>query len=91
MGSTCLALDEDEEALSPLHCFMHCYCIEAFTAGPDDVSSPCYNKTSGLQFVEGQVGIRCLHCKHWTQQQECAVCFPSSLKNIYHSIETWQR
>jgi hypothetical protein len=90
-GSTSLTLEQDEESLSPLHCFMRRYCVEAFTASAHEVSTPRNARTNGHRIVEGQVGIRCIHCKHRPQRQERAVCFPSSLKNIYHSIETWQR
>ena len=92
-GSTSLAMKEDEESLSPLHCFMRRYCVEAFTATEADVSNPRYGRSHGRNIEVGQVGIQCIHCKHlpYTSRQERAVCFPSSLKNIYHSIETWQR
>jgi hypothetical protein len=34
-----------------------------------------------------------MYCKHRPagKRPERAVCYPSSLRNIYHSIETWQR
>lgn len=88
-----LALNTDEDYLSPLHCFERRYCVEAFTATEDDIAQPRHFKTHGARVVVGQVGIRCLHCKHrpLSARGERAVCFPSSLKNIYHSIETWQR
>lgn len=96
-GSTSLALDTDEDFLSPLHCFMRRYCVEAFTATSQDATEPRQGlsqtrltKTS-YRVMEGQVGIRCIHCKHRSVRRERAVCFPSSLKNVYHSIETWQR
>jgi hypothetical protein len=40
-----------------------------------------------------QLGIQCKWCKHrhYKDRPERAVCFPSTMKNIYHSIETWQR
>ena len=93
-GSVSLALSEDEESLSPLHCFMRKYCVEAFSATAEDVSTtPRYGKSHGRSIVAGQVGIQCVHCKHrpFARRQERSVCFPSSIKNIYHSIETWQR
>ena len=92
-GTVSLATKNDTESLSPLHCFMRRYCVEAFTASADDVSIPRYGKSHSCRVVLGQVGIRCIHCKHRParEKQERAVCFPSSLKNIYHSIETWQR
>lgn len=92
-GCISLSLPEDDDVLSPLHCFMRRYCVEAFTATPEDVSTPRYGKSHGLMVVSGQVGIRCLYCKCLPvgKRPERAVCYPSSLKNIYHSIETWQR
>ena len=88
-----LALPQDSESLSPLHCFMRRYCVEAFAATEQDLAVPRYGKSHSGRVSVGQVGIRCIHCKHRPprQRQERAVCFPSSLKNIYHSIETWQR
>jgi hypothetical protein len=92
-GSVSLALPDDEESLSPLHCFMRRYCVEAFSATSDDITTARHGKCHGGRIVPGQVGIRCLHCKHRPadQRQERAICFPSSVGNIYHSIETWQR
>ena len=92
-GSVSLRLKEDEFSLSPLHCFMRQYCVEAFTASADEVTTPRYGKSHGRSISIGQVGIQCVYCKHrpYWLRQERAVCFPSTLKNIYHSIETWQR
>jgi hypothetical protein len=92
-GIISLSLPEDDDVLSPLHCFMRRYCVEAFSASPEDVSTPRYGKSHGFKVEVGQVGIRCLYCKHQPvgKRPERAVCYPSSLRNIYHSIETWQR
>jgi hypothetical protein len=92
-GITSLSLPEDDDVLSPLHCFMRRYCVEAFSATEADVSTPRYGKSHGVKVVVDQVGIRCLYCKHRPtgKRPERAVCYPSSLQNIYHSIETWQR
>ena len=92
-GSTSLALPEDDDVLSPLHCFMRKYCVEAFSATPQDVEIPRYGKSHNGKIVVGQVGIRCLHCQHlnYNNRSERSVCYPSSLRNIYHSMETWQR
>ena len=72
---------------------MRRYCVEVFSATPEDVATPRYGKSHGVKVVAGQVGIRCLYCQHREpgKRPERAVCYPSSLKNIYHSIETWQR
>jgi hypothetical protein len=92
-GRASLALPEDDDALSPLHGFMRKYCIEVFSATPQDVATPRYGKSHAGRVVVGQVGIRCLHCSHLDplQRPERAVCYPSTLRNIYHSMETWQR
>lgn len=92
-GCVSLSLPEDDDVLSPLHCFMRRYCVEAFTATEEDVATPRYGKSHGVKVVVGQVGIRCLYCKCRPvgKRPERAVCYPSSLRNIYHSIETWQR
>jgi len=92
-GSVSLHTPEDDDVLSPLHCFMRRYCVEAFSATPEDVATPRYGKSHGFKVEVGQVGIRCLHCRDLTasNRAERAVCYPSSLRNIYHSIETWQR
>lgn len=92
-GSVSLALPEDADVLSPLHCFMRRYCVEVFSASPEDISTPRYGKSHGVKVIVGQAGIRCLYCKHRApgKRPERAVCYPSSLRNIYHSIETWQR
>jgi hypothetical protein len=51
------------------------------------------NSTVHFQVEVGQVGIRCIYCKNIPvgKRPERAVCYSSSLRNIYHSIETWQR
>lgn len=104
-----MALDSDEDFLSPLHCFMRRHCVEAFVANPADAAavaaaaaattttttttaSTSHSPSHG-RVAPGQVGIRCLHCKHRSphHRAERAVCYPSTLKNVYHSIETWQR
>jgi len=92
-GSVSLHTPEDDDVLSPLHCFMRRYCVEAFSATAEDVAIPRYGKSHGFKVEIGQVGIRCLHCKMCApgKRAERAVCYPSSLRNIYHSIETWQR
>ena len=92
-GSVSLHTPEDDDVLSPLHCFMRRYCVEAFSATAEDVATPRYGKSHGFKVEIGQVGIRCLHCKSCAPRDraERAVCYPSSLRNIYHSIETWQR
>jgi hypothetical protein len=58
-----LSLPEDDDVLSPLHCFMRKYCVEAFSATAQDVATPRYGKSHGFKVEVGQVGIRkCFAC-----------------------------
>lgn len=57
-GVVSLHLPEDDDVLSPLHCFMRRYCVEAFSATPEDVATPRYGKSHGFKVEVGQVGIR---------------------------------
>jgi hypothetical protein len=62
-GSVSLSLPEDDDVLSPLHCFMRKYCVEAFSATAQDVATPRYGKSHGFKVEVGQVGIRkCFAC-----------------------------
>jgi hypothetical protein len=90
-GSVSLAIESDADFLSPLHAFIRKYCVEAFSATQEDQAQSQFAHSHGSRIVQGQVGIRCLHCKGRAVKKERAVCFPSSMKNIYHCIETWQR
>uniref|UniRef100_A0A7S1UP26 Uncharacterized protein n=1 Tax=Grammatophora oceanica TaxID=210454 RepID=A0A7S1UP26_9STRA len=90
-GCTSLYLPDDDDVLSPLHCFMRKHCVEAFAATVDDGMMTGNAPAGRGKIVPGQVGIQCVHCKHLEVRPERAVCFPSSLRNIYHSMETWQR
>ena len=92
-GCISLSLPNDDDVLSPLHCFMRRYCVEAFSATTDDVATPSYSKSHGVKVLVGLVGIRCLYCKQRPvgKLPERYVCYTSSLRNIYHYIETWQR
>ncbi len=41
-----LARPDDDEWLTPLHCFVRKYCVEVFVATPADVAAPCMGKRS---------------------------------------------
>ena len=95
-GSTSLALPEDADFLSPMHCFMRQYCVEVFTNESKsnvETTAGTSRQTHRRRIPFGQVGIRCMFCKDEqdSSRSHCAVCFPSSLPNLYHSVETWQR
>jgi hypothetical protein len=64
-GSCDLWCPEDEECLSPLHCFMRKYCVEAFTAKAYDISTPKFGRSLGRSIAVGQVSCfneRCYWC-----------------------------
>lgn len=48
-GSVSLSLPEDDDVLSPLHCFMRKYCVETFSASAADVATPRYGKSHGFK------------------------------------------
>jgi len=88
-----LALPEDEEWLTPLHCFVRKYCVEVFVATPEDVAAPCMGKRSPVSV--NQVGIRCPHCSpermgtademDLARARENGVVYPSLISRIYNS------
>ena len=99
-GSISLSLPDDQDMLSPLHCFMRKYCIEAFTvSGKDEqstTSKPNHNKSRkkpNKKIKLDVVGIRCVFCKNlpYYERADRSITYPSSVNNIYYSMETWQR
>jgi len=85
-----LAMSEDEEWLTPLHCFVRKYCVEAFVATNKDVAAPCMGKRTPVSM--GQVGIRCHYCSpdrlansDAARSRENGVVYPSTVSRIYNS------
>lgn len=61
--------------------------IEVFQATKTDVDAPAPGRKHAV--VVGQVGLRCIHCRHTTRTSERvkrAVCYPSSIKRIYRTV-----
>ena len=61
--------------------------IEVFTATKTDVDAPAPGRKHAVGV--GQVGLRCIHCRHTTRTSERvkrAVCYPSSIKRIYRTV-----
>jgi hypothetical protein len=61
--------------------------IEVFQATQADVEAPAPGRKHAI--VVGQVGLRCIHCRHTKKASERvkrAVCYPSSLKRIYRTV-----
>ncbi|KAL7534826.1 hypothetical protein ACHAXR_006100 [Thalassiosira sp. AJA248-18] len=88
-----LAMAEDDEWLTPLHCFVRKYCVEVFVATPADVAAPCMGKRNPVSV--NQVGIRCPYCSpermgpnetvDVSRARENGVVYPSLIGRIYNS------
>jgi hypothetical protein len=85
---TSLALDEDKDWLTALHCFVRKNCVEVFTATALDVQTPSKGKRKPIQV--GQVGIRCPHCHEGCvdtdpNRERGSVYYPAALSSIYNA------
>jgi hypothetical protein len=81
-----LALAKDRISLSETLCVVRDN-IEVFTATQSDVDAPAPGRKHAV--VVGQVGLRCIHCRHTTRASDRvkrAVCYPSSIKRIYRTV-----
>lgn len=89
-----LARPDDDEWLTPLHCFVRKYCVEVFVATPADVAAPCMGKRSPVSV--NQVGIRCPYCSpermkgkidevDIARARENGVVYPSLISRIYNA------
>ena len=86
-----LAMPTDVESLSDRQCYVRSEMVEIFAATEKDVSA---RHSKGAQrLVEGQVGIRCVHCSHLRPRDraERAVCYPSSISRVYQTVADMQR
>jgi hypothetical protein len=81
-----LALPEDRISLSETLCIVR-ENVEVFQATMEDVEAPAPGRKHAV--TVGQVGLRCIHCRHTTRSSERvkrAVCYPSSIKRIYRTV-----
>ena len=89
-----LSRPEDDEWLTPLHCFVRKYCVEVFVATPEDVAAPCMGKRNPVSM--DQVGIRCPYCSpermmgkinemDIARARENGVVYPSLISRIYNA------
>jgi hypothetical protein len=81
-----LAQQEDRISLSETLCTIR-ENIEVFMATKTDVEAPAPGRKHPV--VVGQVGLRCIHCRHTTKSSDRvkrAVCYPSSIKRIYRTV-----
>lgn len=85
-GVLLLSLPEDRISLSETLCIVR-ENVEVFIANEADVKAPAPGRKRPV--VEGQVGLRCIHCRaamHQSEKVKRAVCFPSSIKRIYRTV-----
>jgi len=85
-GILLLSLPEDRISLSETLCIVR-ENVEVFVATEADVKAPAPGRKRPV--VEGQVGLRCIHCRsalHQSDKVKRAVCFPSSIKRIYRTV-----
>ena len=80
-----LAMPEDSLALNAFHAFVRMQ-IEVFAATPADMTQPAPGRKTRIKLH--QVGLRCIHCRHLQSRDRVkrAVCYPSSVSRIYHSV-----
>jgi hypothetical protein len=84
-------MPSDSDSLSDRQCYVRSEMVEIFAATDKDVAA---RHSKGAQkLVEGQVGIRCVHCSHLRPRDraERAVCYPSSISRIYQTVADMQR
>lgn len=88
---TRLSIPSDKLFLDPVHNFLRSSCIEVFVCGTD------YNSEGRCRGAKpnsiGQVGLRCVHCKHIQRSDRAnqAVSYPSKTDHIFESVRNYQR
>jgi len=92
-GSCSLSLPQDTDNLSPLHCFVRKFGIEAFVVSEQDAQDKDFWNARNFKVKPGIVGMRCMYCGHRPLRERGpkSVHYPSSTKCIYYSMENWQR
>ena len=90
-GSVPLGLDDDRFWLSELQVYLRSNFAEAFGATEDDIAAPMHGRNKPI--VLGQVGIRCMHCKHDNpaERGQQATSYPSQISGIYNSVQQMLR
>jgi len=85
-GKMTMSVQEDKEWLTDADCFAR-KSIEIFLANENDRES--YEKEKVV--VEGQVGLRCIHCEGNNCKDKSALFYPTSIASIVDHIKDFQR
>lgn len=90
-GSIPLGLEDDKYWLSELQVYLRSHFAESFGATEDDIAAPMHGRNKPIAF--GQVGIRCMHCKHDNpaERGQQATSYPSLISGIYNSVQQMLR
>ncbi len=92
-GSFSLYNKRDEDVLSPIHCFIRQYGIEAFVATEEDATDVEFYGARNFKIKPGLVCTRCKYCKHLPLKERSAksMHYPSNMDCLYYSMENWLR
>ncbi|CAB9508764.1 expressed unknown protein [Seminavis robusta] len=90
-GSVPLGLEDDKYWLSELQVYLRSNFAESFGATEEDIAAPMHGRNKPIAF--GQVGIRCMHCKHDNpaERGQQATSYPSLISGIYNSVQQMLR
>jgi len=90
-GCVPLGLDDDKYWLSELQVYLRANFAEAFGATEEDIAAPMHGRNKPIAL--GQVGIRCMHCKHENpaERGQQATSYPSLISGIYNSVQQMLR
>jgi hypothetical protein len=89
-GKVLLCIGEDKDWLSDLDCFVRSN-VEVYIANEDDIEH--YKHDRKYAIMEGNVGLRCIHCAHLKHQDRSAgACFfPNTISSVYEATREFQK
>eukprot|EP00934_Nitzschia_sp_Nitz4_P007239 Nitzschia sp. Nitz4//scaffold11_size288233//216253//219668//NITZ4_000803-RA/size288233-snap-gene-0.57-mRNA-1//-1//CDS//3329534161//7229//frame0 len=90
-GCIPLGVEDDKYWLSELQVYLRANFAETFAATEEDIAAPMHGRNKPIAL--GQVGIRCMHCKHENPalRGQQATSYPSLISGIYNSVQQMLR
>jgi len=82
-GSCLMALPEDADHLTLIHCFVRRH-VEYFVANARDITAPSPGRKTRV--VLHQIGLRCIHCAATGERVKRSVCYPANVAGIFHAL-----